>query len=93
MEVFQSEWQILLLLYYIFNIKNFHVFLRGITTVSLKAALLISKAKTPYITASLELWRQLVVGGGSRGVVLKSEKTSVILLPPLSPQTSPFPPH
>lgn len=45
MEVFQSEWQIVLLLYYIFNIKILHVFLRGITMVSLKTALLISKQR------------------------------------------------
>lgn len=47
---------------------------------------------TQYITASLGLWRQLVVGEGSRLVALKSEE-SVILLLPHSPRPSPFFPH
>lgn len=44
---------------------------------------------TQYITASLGLWRQLVVGAGSRPVALKSGKASVFL-PPLIPSSSSF---
>lgn len=85
MGYFNRNATLMLLLYYLFTVKIIPCFPRETGQFE---NIVNQQAKRLQITASLELWRELVVGEESHAVALISEKVAVILLPPLSHRSS-----